>query len=114
MLLKNVIEELPLNLLTKINAQDRNVSSACVSDILSDVMARAPKDSIWITNQAHENVIAIAFFKELTAVIFANGAVPGIETIEKANIKGIALYSCDQHAFDVAGRLYTLGLRGSN
>jgi len=109
-----ILEEIPLNCLTMANSKERDVSSACISDILSDVMARVPRDAIWITNQAHENVIAIAFFKELTAVIFTNGAVPAMDAIDKANIKKIALYSCDQNAFDIAGRLYALGLRGSN
>ncbi|HOT97138.1 MAG TPA: serine kinase [bacterium] len=114
MILKNVLEVLPLNLLTKSNPVEQPVVSACISDMLSDVMAKAPKDSLWITNQTHENVIAIAFFKELTAVIFANGVVPSVETIDKANKKQIALYSCEANAFDIAGRLYTLGLRGSH
>ncbi|HNW59454.1 MAG TPA: serine kinase [bacterium] len=114
MILKTVLDLIPLNLLSAAHPVDRPVVSACISDMLSDVMAKAPRNSLWITNQTHENVIAIAFFKELTAVIFTNGAVPSMDTIEKANKKQIALYSCDQNAFDIAGQLYTLGLRGSH
>jgi hypothetical protein len=112
--LKTILEKIPLNLLTKAGQQERAVSAACISDILSDVMAKAPRDSIWITNQTHENVIAIAFFKELSAVIFTNGLVPSLEAIEKANMKNIALYTSDLNAFDIAGCLYAMGLRGSH
>ena len=114
MILQNMLDEIPLNTLTSWNQSDREVSFACISDILSDVMAKTPKDSIWITNQTHENVIAIAFFKELSAVVFTNGLVPSMESIEKANMKKIALYTCNWNAFDIAGHLYALGLRGSN
>lgn len=114
MTLAQINEIIKLKLVSDRFNAERNVSCACVSDILSDVMARAPRDCIWITNQSHENVIAIAFFKELTAVIFANGVVPDEESVQKANLKNITLLTCDANAFDLAGQLYHLGLRGSN
>jgi hypothetical protein len=114
MILKQILEVMPLNLLTMESSADKQVDAACISDILSDVMAKAPKGAVWITNQTHENVVAIAFFKELSAVIFSNGAVPALETIEKADKKQITLYSCERTAFDIAGQLYAMGLRGSN
>lgn len=114
MLLEQILEVIPLKLVSKAGQEKQPVSAAFVSDILSDVMAKAPRHSIWITNQTHENVIAIAFFKELTAVVFTNGLLPGQESIDKANIKNIALYTVDLNAFDMAGRLYAMGIRGSH
>jgi len=114
MKLAELKEIIPCKLVSDRFNGERTVASACVSDILSEVMARAPKDSVWITNQSHENVIAIAFFKELTAVIFANGVIPGEESIQKANLKNITLLTCDMNAFDLAGQLYRSGIRGSN
>ena len=34
-----------------------------MSDLLSEVMGKAREDMIWITSQAHRNIIAVASLK---------------------------------------------------
>jgi len=82
------------------------------SDLLSDVLANAPRGGILVTIQVHMNVVAVALHAELAAVIFSSGRIPEEKVRQKAVEEGIALYSSTESAFDVVGRLYALGLRG--
>jgi len=91
---------------------DKEVEGGYCSDLLSDVMAKAAAGSIWVTNQVHPNVVAVASLIDAAAVIVAGGMQPEQETIKKAKELGIPLFSTDLSAFDVVGKLYQLGLRG--
>ena len=75
-------------------------------------MAKAPKDSIWVTNHTHQNVIALVFFKRLRGVIIAGGVEPEEDALEKAIEKKIPVFKTKLNAFDLVGMLYELGLRG--
>jgi hypothetical protein len=88
------------------------ISAGYASDLLSDVLANAPRGGVLVTVQVHLNVVAVAVHAELAAVIFASGRRPEPAVIAKAAEEGVALYVSDQTAFDVVGRLYALGLRG--
>ena len=92
---------------------DIEVEGGYCSDLLSDVMAKAAAGSIWVTNLAHPNVVAVASLIDAAAVIVAGGVQPEEGTVNKAQELGIPLFSTDLSAFDVVGRLYELGVRGS-
>jgi hypothetical protein len=88
------------------------VTAGYVSDLLSDVLANGPAGGVLVTIQVHMNVIAVAVHAEMAAVIFAAGRTPDAAVCEKAVEAGIALYASKASAFEIAGRLYGLGLRG--
>ena len=113
MQLKEVIEKLNLKVVSGNNHLAVTVIAGYVSDILSDVMAKAKKGTLWITTQTHENVIAIVFFRGLAGVILPEGLEPDKIAFEKAQEKEIPVLLTDLSAFEVAGRLYQLGIRGS-
>ena len=87
------------------------VTGGHVSDLLSEVMANSARGDLWITLQVHQNIVAVASLKEHSAVVVVGGREPEAETIEKARSEKIALFSSPQSAFELAGRLYELGLR---
>lgn len=89
-----------------------DVSCGHVSDLLSDVLANAPEGSVLVTIQVHMNVIAVAVHAGLGAIIFASDRAPEPAVRQKAVEQGIRLYQSSEVAFDIAGRLYELGLRG--
>jgi hypothetical protein len=110
--LNQVIQDLDLNVLTK--SQDFSLlspTSGYVSDLLSCVMAGAPHNGIWVTLQAHINIVAVAALLELTAVIITEGAVPDQSTVDKANEENIVLLSTPRTSFEIVGKLWDLGLR---
>ena len=112
--IKEIVAELGLrNLTPEIDlAQWEDVSAGHVSDLLSDVLANAPRGSLLVTIQIHMNVIAVSVHAGLAGVIFASGRTPDQSVIEKAVEERIPLFVSEEPAFDVVGRLYVLGLRG--
>lgn len=112
MTLQEIIEELSLTLLTQHKDFNREIpSGGYASDLLSCVMAGAPRQAVWVTLQAHINIVAVAALLDLSAVIITEGAMPDPETIAKANEENVTLLSTDKPTFYVAGRLWELGLR---
>lgn len=112
MTLDQIIKELDLKLLTtKKDFSDITPTHGYVSDMLSCVMTGAKNKSVWVTLQAHNNIVAVACLLEIAAVIITEGAKPDEETITKANEEGITLLSTETNSFSVVGRLWALGLR---
>lgn len=112
MTLADIIEQLELTPLTR--PQDYasiTPSSGYTADLLSCVMASAARQGIWITLQAHTNIVAVAALLELGAVIITEGALPDTPTIQKANEEAVILLSTPKSSFHVAGKLWEMGLR---
>jgi hypothetical protein len=110
--LATVIKELGLTVLT--NEKDFSeiqVNSGYTSDLLSCVMAGAQNHGIWVTLQAHHNIIAVAALLELNAVILTEGGKPDQATISKANDEDITLLATDKKSFWVVGKLWELGVQ---
>jgi hypothetical protein len=100
------------NLTPEVNAGERDIAAGYVSDLLSDVLANAPKGGVLVTIQSHLNVIAVALHAELAAVIFALDRVPDESVRTKAVEEGIALYVSPLTAWELVGRLYAAGVFG--
>ena len=112
MMLDQVIKDLNLKVLTDIkDFSTISPTHGYVSDMLSCVMTGAKHQSIWVTLQAHNNIVAVACLLEIAAVIITEDAQPDQETIQKANEEGITLLSCPQNSFYVVGKLWEMGLR---
>lgn len=112
--LQNVIDALNLTPLTEPKDFARiEVTEGYTSDLLSCVMAGAPHGGVWITLQAHTNIIAVAALLDLNAVIISEDAQPEPATIERANDEGITLLATPMKSFEVVGRLWELGLRSN-
>jgi len=112
MTLDQIIKALDLKVLT----QNKDFSAQMpthgyVSDMLSCVMTGAKHQSIWVTLQAHNNIVAVACLLELAAVIITENAQPDEDTITKANEEGITLLSSPHNSFYITGKLWEMGLR---
>jgi hypothetical protein len=86
-------------------------SGGYASDMLSCVMSGAPREGIWITLQAHGNIVAVAALLDLSAVIITENAIPEAATISRANEKGISLFGTVASTYEIAGKLWALGIR---
>ena len=112
--LKELVDGLKLEVLVGADQLDREVSRGYVSDLLSDVMGNAPENSVWVTMQTHQNVVAVAMLRSLAAVILVNGRKLETEVEDKALEEGIVFLSSDDPAFDLVGKLYEAGLRSGD
>lgn len=112
MTLQEIIQKLDLKVLTgKKDFTAITPTSGYASDLLSCVMAGAKHQGIWVTLQAHNNVVAVAALLELSAVIISEGAEPEPAMLEKAEEEGIILLATPLPTFEVVGRLYEMGLK---
>jgi predicted transcriptional regulator len=94
------------------SGMDREVTSGYASDLLSDVMGHARDGAIWVTSQVHQNVVAVALLLNLSAVVIAGGLQLMEDAAARADARGMPMLSTELPAFEVAGRLYRLGVRG--
>ena len=111
MKLQKIVKELGLEVMSETFNLDVVIVDGYASDLLSDVIANAKKDSIWITLQIHQNIIGVAVLKELAGIIIVNGRKPEAETLKKAEQENIPVMVTELPAFEIIGKLYGL-LRG--
>jgi hypothetical protein len=109
--LQQVIEKLELNVLTESrNFSAIEVTGGYTSDLLSCVMAGAKTGYLWMTLQAHMNIVAVAALLEVAAIIISEGAQPDQATIDKANQQGVILLSTPRKNFEIDGKLWEMGI----
>ena len=113
MKLRELVKQLDLDVLAGKNLLGRNVSGGYVGDLLSDVMANAKKDNIWITMQIHQNIVAVASLKKLAGIIIVNGREPEEEALRKAEEENTPIMLTKLSAFEIVGGLYKLGICGT-
>lgn len=112
MTLEEIIRELGLASCTPTAALERVVTGGYASDLLSCVMGKAREGNVWVTLQAHPNVVAVASLLNLAGVIIAEGVVPDEATLQKAEQQSVAILTTEATTFAVVGQLYALGVRG--
>lgn len=112
MTLQEIIDWLDLAVLTeKLDFSTVVPTCGYTSDLLSCVMAGARHKGLWITLQAHINIVAVAGLLDQSAVIITEGAMPDRATIDKANQQSVTLLSTQMPTFTVVGKLWEMGLR---
>ena len=89
---------------------ERNVADGYCGDLLSEIMANAPEGCVWLTIQGHQNIVAVAVLREMAAVIITGGQKPDDETLQKANQEGIPILLSSDSAYQLAGRMYFMGV----
>ena len=109
--LKDIVQRLELKVVS--GDLDKEISAGYASDLLSDVIANAQKDNIWITLQTHVNIVAVANLQDLAGIILVNGREPEEATLKKAKQENITLMLTDLQTFEIVGKLYELGIHGN-
>ncbi|MDF2875900.1 MAG: hypothetical protein K0R22_2583 [Sporomusa sp.] len=112
MTVEELITALPLAVVSGQSKLGNEISGGYVSDLLSNVMGQARAGNIWVTMQGHQNIVAVASLAGLTAVIIAGGVVPEKDALRKAETEEIIILTTSLSSFEVAGRLYQLGITG--
>ena len=112
MRLKDIKEKLNLKILTGSIQPETEVKRGYVSDLMSDVIAHGKGGDIWITYQTHVNVVAIALMKNLSGVILIQGRELIPAAAEKAKQENLVVLSSEESAFELAGKLYNMGIPG--
>jgi serine kinase of HPr protein (carbohydrate metabolism regulator) len=113
MTIKDIAEKLDLKVLAGEDKLGREVDAGYCCDLLSWVMAHGPHNGIWITVQTHTNIIAVATLLDIACIIIPENISVNEKTVEKAKQEEIVLLSSSASSYELAGKLYCLGIGAS-
>ena len=91
---------------------DREVHTACGSDMMSDVLAFVKDQSVLLTGLVNAQVVRTAEMMDMVCVVFVRGKTPDEAIVKLAADKGIVLMKSDERMFTACGLLFSNGLKG--
>lgn len=113
MKIEKIVEILEGNILTGEEGLQREIFSACGSDLMSDVMAYVKDSNILLfTGLINPQVIRTAEMMDIKAVVFIRGKVPDENIIKLAEQMNIVVLTTKLPMFTACGRLYNAGITG--
>lgn len=110
MTVEELNEELHFEIFANKDSLKKEISTCFVSDLLSFVMGYGKPGSIWVTVQAHMNVIAVAVLKEFSLIIVTSDVKLDKTFIDKALKENIPLMKTTLTSYEVCKRLVNLGI----
>lgn len=111
MKLLRIVETLSLTVMAGHNGLDAEVTGGYAADLVSCAMAGAQKGALWITLQGHLNIVAIASLLDLAGVIITENKSVAPDALARANEEAIPILLTPRTTFEVAGRLWEMGVR---
>ncbi len=111
MKLSEIVRRLDLNVQSGEESLDVDVTGGYAADLLSCAMAGAHRGNLWVTLQGHLNVVAIATLDELSGVIVSEDKPVASDALAKAREERLPILTTAMTTFEVAGRLWELGVK---
>ncbi|MDD4663783.1 MAG: AraC family transcriptional regulator [Caldisericia bacterium] len=108
MTIQQLIERLPLQLLTTQLDINGSFHDVYTSDLLSAALAKVTEDHVWITVQVHQNILGVASIKQAAAIILSESLMPDKDLVSKAQEKGIVILLSPYTSFETSGMLYNM------
>ncbi len=93
---------------------DRDVVSACGSDMMSDVLAFVKDHAVLLTGLVNPQVIRTAEMMDVLCIVFVRGKLPDQTMIDMADGRQLVLMSTSCRMFNACGLLYEAGLGGGS
>lgn len=91
---------------------DRDVFTACGSDMMSDVLAYVKEQAVLLSGLVNPQVVRTAEMMDMQCIVFVRGKKPDESIINLAKDRDIVLMTTDNAMFASCGMLYEKGLRG--
>ncbi len=91
---------------------DREVFTACGSDMMSDVLAYVKEQAVLLSGLVNPQVVRTAEMMDMQCIVFVRGKQPDQGIIDLAKDRDIVLMTTKQPMFASCGMLYEKGLRG--
>ena len=91
---------------------DREVQTACGSDMMSDVLAFVKEQAVLLTGLVNPQVVRTAEMMDMVCIVFVRGKVPGDAILDLARELDIVVLKTELEMFTSCGKLYQAGLRG--
>ena len=93
---------------------DRDVFSACGSDMMSDVLAYVKEQAVLLTGLVNPQVVRTAEMMDMRCIVFVRGKKPGPEIIALARASEIVVLTTEERMYPACGKLYANGLVGGS
>ncbi len=110
MKIREIKEILGAELLCGEDALEKDVFSACCSDMMSDVLAYVKDQGVLITGLVNPQVIRTANMMDMVCVVFVRNKTLTDDMIELAKESGIVVMRSSLRAFEACGLLYSAGI----
>ena len=110
MTVRDVREVLVARVLAGEEYMDREVRSACGSDMMSDVLAFSKDHSVLLTGLCNPQVIRTAEMLDIVCIVFVRGKKPDESMLEMARERGLVVLATGHRMFSSCGILYQAGL----
>ena len=92
---------------------DREIHSACGSDMMSDVLAYVKDQAVLMTGLVNAQVIRTAEMMDMHCVVFVRSKKPSPDMLELAEESGMVILTTPKRMYEACGILYSNGLRGN-
>lgn len=92
----------------------REVHTACGSDMMSDVLAYVKNQAVLLTGLVNPQVIRTAEMMDMKCIVFVRGKKPSEDMCTLAAEREMVLMTTEYEMFTSCGRLYQHGLRGGS
>ena len=112
MTVRDVREVLGARVLAGEEHLDREVRSACGSDMMSDVLAFSKDHSVLITGLCNPQVIRTAEMLDIVCVIFVRRKKPDETILSMAKERELIVMETGHRMYSTCGMLYQAGLGG--
>ena len=93
---------------------DRDVFTACGSDMMSDVLAYVKEQAVLLSGLVNPQVVRTAEMMDMKCIVFVRGKEPDEDMIELAVERDIVLLGTKLEMFTACGLLYKNGLKGGS
>ena len=113
MKISEIRELLDADLLVGQDIAEKEVFSACGSDMMSDVLAYVKDQAVLLTGLVNSQVIRTAEMMDMVCIVFVRSKRPTEEMLDLARESGIAVMCTKKRMYEAYGKLYAGGLKSS-
>ncbi|MDC1105519.1 hypothetical protein OAT16_02365 [Prolixibacteraceae bacterium] len=86
--------------------EDPEIKELIITDLMSHAMAQGDCGMLFITIQAHRNVLAVALLKEFAAIVIPYDLAIPENLLLEANKREMPIYSSSLSTYELVGRIY--------
>ena len=92
---------------------EKEVYSACGSDMMSDVLAYVKDQAVLLTGLVNAQVVRTAEMMDMVCIVFVRSKSPTEEMVKLAQESNMVLLKTKKRMYEACGKLYAGGL-GAN
>ena len=113
MKVNQIIEPLKAEVVVGEKMEEQDIEGGYCGDLLSDCIASAKEESVWVTIQSHPNIVAVAVLVGMPCIVVSNYQEIGEETVKRAQKEGITILRTSLTSYQAVSVLSSLGIPGT-